>query len=444
MKEATHDTTQNTIYDTLILGAGAAGLAAAHALNGSGQKVALLEAQARIGGRVLSLTDPLFPRPLDGGAEFIHGRAAAASSFLRAAGVIPVDTADGHFLFENGALSPAEGFFSGMSGLLEDVGEIEGDLSFAALLEHPANRSADEGAKTLARMMVEGFDAADPQDASSAALAEEWAGDANEADAQFRPLGGYGGLLRFLRRSLAPEITLHLNTAAREVDWAAGRVRVRCDYFGEKVTFSAARLVVTLPVSLLEPGAPGAVRFTPALDKDLTGLAMGPVVKVLLKFSHAFWEELDDGRYRSAAYFHHPEAPFPTFWTSLPVRTPVLTAWAGGPKAALLDGRSEDEMVRRVLSSLDSLFEGSSGRPPKPEAVRVFDWQRDPFSRGAYSYVRVGGTGARARLAAPLEGTLFFAGEATHTGGEAGTVFGALQSGVRAAGELSGRATEEA
>ena len=441
--ETADNTTQSTTYDTLILGAGAAGLAAAHALNGTGQRVALLEARNRIGGRVLNLDDPLFPGSTEGGAEFVHGRAAAASSFQRAAGVIPVDTADGHFLLKNGALSPAEGFFSQMGGLLEGVGEIEGDLSFAALLEHPTNRSVDENAKTLARMMVEGFDATDPQDASSAALAEEWAGGANEADAQFRPLGGYGGLLRFLRRSLAPEVTLHLDTVAREVDWAAGRVQVRCDYFGEEVTFSAARLIVTLPVSLLEPGAPGAVRFTPALDKDLTGLAMGPVVKVLLKFSHAFWEELDGGRYRSAAYFHHPEAPFPTFWTSLPVRTPLLTAWAGGPKAAALDGCSEDETVRRVLSSLTDLFSGSSGHLPKPEAVRVFDWQRDPFSRGAYSYVRVGGTGARARLAAPLKDTLFFAGEATHTGGEAGTVFGALQSGVRAAGELSGRATEK-
>ncbi len=64
------------------------------------------------------------------------------------------------------------------------------------------------------------------------------------------------------------------------------------------------------------------------------------------------------------------------------------------------------------------------------------DWQRDPFARGAYSYVGVGGGTARKELAAPLDGTLFFAGEATDTEGEAATVTGALQSGERAANEI--------
>jgi monoamine oxidase len=63
------------------------------------------------------------------------------------------------------------------------------------------------------------------------------------------------------------------------------------------------------------------------------------------------------------------------------------------------------------------------------------DWQLDPFARGAYSYITVGGAAARAALAAPLADTLFFAGEATDTEGEAATVTGALQSGVRAARE---------
>ena len=63
------------------------------------------------------------------------------------------------------------------------------------------------------------------------------------------------------------------------------------------------------------------------------------------------------------------------------------------------------------------------------------DWQADPYARGGYSYVRVGGTGARQRLAEPIEGTLFFAGEATDVE-EAGTVAGALRSGQRAAREV--------
>ncbi|MEP6767678.1 MAG: FAD-dependent oxidoreductase [Acidobacteriota bacterium] len=66
------------------------------------------------------------------------------------------------------------------------------------------------------------------------------------------------------------------------------------------------------------------------------------------------------------------------------------------------------------------------------EAFRVHDWQGDPFSRGAYSYVRPGGVGAREALGRPVAGTLFFAGEATDTD-QNGTVAGALTSGQRAA-----------
>lgn len=70
------------------------------------------------------------------------------------------------------------------------------------------------------------------------------------------------------------------------------------------------------------------------------------------------------------------------------------------------------------------------------EAAYVHDWQSDPFSRGAYSYAKVGAGGAQARLAAPVENTLFFAGEATDTSGYNGTVHGAVASGYRAAEEI--------
>jgi monoamine oxidase len=66
-------------------------------------------------------------------------------------------------------------------------------------------------------------------------------------------------------------------------------------------------------------------------------------------------------------------------------------------------------------------------------AAYTHDWQRDPFARGASSYVLVGGERARQTLATPVDGVLWFAGEATAAGGEGGTVAGALQSGMRAA-----------
>jgi monoamine oxidase len=184
---------------------------------------------------------------------------------------------------------------------------------------------------------------------------------------------------------------------------------------------------------------PGAVRFIPALSakrEALKGLSPGPVIKAVLRFRTPFWETADRGLYRDVAFFHPREAAFPTFWTALPVRAPVIVAWAAGPKAVRLADAAKPRIIEEALSSLAALFGDAESIRAELEGAWVHDWQRDPFARGAYSYVVVGGGKARAQLAEPLMGTLFFAGEAADTEGEAGTVAGALQSGIRAAGEV--------
>jgi monoamine oxidase len=150
-------------------------------------------------------------------------------------------------------------------------------------------------------------------------------------------------------------------------------------------------------------------------------------VRVALAFDEEFWRR----RAPDVAFFHSPKAAFPTFWTPLPMRAPLLTAWAGGPKAARLTGRSSSALIQEALRSVKSVF----GSPPPLMSAHVQDWQADPWSRIGYSYVLVGGEGARQELARPLKETLFFAGEATDVE-ESGTVAGALRSGQRAAREV--------
>jgi monoamine oxidase len=203
--------------------------------------------------------------------------------------------------------------------------------------------------------------------------------------------------------------------------------------------------ILTLPLGVLQqpPRAPGAVRFLPALELKraaLGALASGPVIKLLLRFASSFWEELHQGRYRDASFFHATDARgIRTFWTPAPARAPLLVAWAGGPRALrLAAGASPAELVRTALASLQALFGKGVDIAGRLESYYYHDWQRDPFARGAYSYVMVGGDDARQSLARPVDHTLFFAGEATDTGNEAGTVTGALTSGIRAARELLG------
>jgi monoamine oxidase len=160
------------------------------------------------------------------------------------------------------------------------------------------------------------------------------------------------------------------------------------------------------------------------------------VIKAVLRFRTPFWETADRGLYRDVAFFHPRQAAFPTFWTALPVRAPLMVAWAAGPKAMRLANLTKPRLIEHALSSLAALFGDIDKIRSELEGAWVHDWQRDPYARGAYSYVVTGGGKARAQLAEPLMRTLFFAGEAADTEGEAGTVAGALQSGSRAAREV--------
>jgi monoamine oxidase len=212
---------------------------------------------------------------------------------------------------------------------------------------------------------------------------------------------------------------------------------------GSDFLVTARRAIVTLPLGVLKapPRAPSAVRFSPPLREKraaLDRLESGAVIKAVLLFRSAFWEEIDEGRYHGASFFHSPGAAFPTFWTTLPERVPLLVAWAGGPKAARLARAAAPDIVREAAASLDSIFGARGGIEDRLAAAWVHHWQQDPFARGAYSYVAVGGHGARRALAAPLDDTLFFAGEAADYEGEHGTVAGALASGERATREALG------
>ena len=181
--------------------------------------------------------------------------------------------------------------------------------------------------------------------------------------------------------------------------------------------------------------------FDPALPAEKRGaiehLEMGHATRVALWFRTPFWERVREGRYRDAAFFRSLGQPFTAYWTQVPVRSELIVAWAGGPKSTALSGASERELIGRALEGFGTLLGEHALARAEFEGGAVHDWTRDPFARGAYSYVTVGGGDARATLATPLDDTLFFAGEATSTDGQGGTVSGALETGERAAREAA-------
>ena len=446
--------------DVSVLGAGAAGLAAARDLSQAGLRVTVIEARPRIGGRILTRHDPRSPVPLELGAEFVHGEAPETLSVAQAAGLTVVEL-------------PATRELA-MAGHVSQLGDLWGDVQRMnkELARRVAKRGKDfpvseylESARLpplrrkLLRGFVEGFYAARPERLSAKSLGEEAASDgggepsAGERDeTQFRILNGADALMQWLRDGLDPErAEVRLSTVAHAIRWKRGQVTVVCrggDGAAAESTIHARAVVITLPAAVLKAGALGFEPALPAKQRALAGIETGHVLKIVLRFRHAFWEnpeflkERRGGRGNGNAnsgrlnFLHAPGAEIPTWWTSLPVRAPLLTGWVGGVTAETLLAEEPASRLERCLVALsDVMAVPRRELEENLDAWASHDWRADPFARGAYSYVGVGGSEAPRALGRPVEGTLFFAGEATN-GEQIGTVAGALASGRRAARDL--------
>jgi monoamine oxidase len=428
--------------DAIVIGAGGAGLAAARRLAARSLRTIVLEARDRVGGRVASVPTTRAAVPAELGAEFIHGPAAETMALLREAGTAAIDNepgdswgpaANGELLRDDDAFATAAGIFEGVRGLGHDesvdrfLHRFDGD----AKLRETVKR---------ARSFAEGFDAADPAIASALSLADELRSGVDSTSA--RPLGGYAPMFAWLRDACVNAgVDLRLSATVRRVTWQRGSVAVDVlDEAGTARTVRARAAVITLPAGVLRyDGDDTAVVFEPvlpAVKRDaLRYIEMGHVVKVMMWFRTAFWERLREGRYRNAAFFRGEGSAFAAYWTQYPVRSELIVAWAGGPKALALGALSESELIERALDGLGALFAEPALVRRELEGAAVHDWNHDPLSRGAYSYVAVNGGNAREVLAAPVDDTLFFAGEATSNDGQGGTVNGALETGERAAHE---------
>lgn len=420
-------------YDVLVIGAGAAGLAAARALTGAGLSVCLADARDRIGGRIHTLHPPTLPIPVELGAEFIHGESETTLPIVDAASLLTVELPDNHFWSENGQWETMRDFWSAIDALRKQI-PAGRDQSFLDFLR--SRRNLPPRVRQLAINFVEGYHASHADRMSALALraSDSEQDSASSTNRQFRILDGYDALIAWLRAGLDPARgDVRLSTVIREIEWRKGAVVARSTGRRDE-TLRARAAIITIPIGVWKAPAdqPGAIRFTPELrDKRAAvgKLEIGHVVKVALHFRRRFW--LD-----GATFVHTKDRFIPTWWTMAPALAPILTAWAGGHAADALLAEGHDALLDRVLDAAANAF-NLRRRDIDDLFVTAYthDWQSDPFSRGAYSYAGVGGANAHAQLAKPVQSTLYFAGEATN-GEETGTVSGAIASGRRAAREL--------
>jgi monoamine oxidase len=415
--------------DVLVIGAGMAGVTAARALSRSGLSVVVVEARDRVGGRVHSVRD-FCDAPIEGGAEFIHGSGAATWPEVRAAGlaVRPCPLVSKTMFNAGGGthwlpwtlLHPSA--WRGL-GLLRGIRHL--DLPDRSARDYIDERGYRGRSRVFAEMTLTGHLPGSLDEIGMLGLLRDGVLRL-ETGLNHRVAEGYDRVPQFIGRDL----DVRLGFAVEGIRWAPDGV-LATDAGGRTIAARAA--VSTLPVGVLRAGG---VRFAPELPeakrRALEHVVMGPVVKVLLRFADRFWP-------RWLATLGCGRGPVTLYW---PVfqgddgKPPVLTAYATGPRAALLARVGEQEATDIAIADLARLFPKADPRRLLVDARRI-DWSSDPWARGGYTFLRPGGADARAQLAAADTPPLFWAGSATESTPIAACVEAAYLSGLRAAREVS-------
>jgi monoamine oxidase len=428
--------------EVIIIGAGAAGLAAARELTQAGIKPLIIEARHRVGGRVL--TEHSDGVPLELGAEFIHGTPPETLDIVKQAGfeTRPTSWSAWHFLRETG-LEPADrSDRTGDEHIWEKLDQsVDGggqDISLGEFLDR-------ESVKGESRQTIEGyvggFHAAEMDKIGVRSLVKtERAADRIHGNSSSRFPGGYDQVIKYLWHKAEEDgARLLLNSPVALVKWENNDTEVAIS--GKSDVYRAKMAIITLPIGVLKANSvvfePSLVVKQPALAK----IEMGAALRLVYHFKSKWWNEIlrkVKSNAQPLGFLFAPEEPLMVWWSSEPMDLPLLTAWAGGKNALKLGRETREDLKRAGISSLSRIF-GVDGQSIGSELINVgyHDWLHDQFSLGSYTYLAAGGgVEAPKMLAEPVENVLFFAGEATSYEGHWGTVHGAIASGIRAAREV--------
>jgi monoamine oxidase len=428
-------------FDTVVVGAGVAGLTTARLLAKAGLRVVVLEARDRVGGRVV--TDRRDGRATDLGASWIHGiTGSPVAAAARAFGMRMTEFTVGGYQPDSRPIA-----YYGPDGVRltgADARRFVADIHAvdATLLGVVADSAPDASYRHVTDAAI----AAQRWDDARAQRVREYLEHRSEEQygARIDDLAAHGldddlidgdevvfpdGYDRLPQR-LAEGLDARLDHVVSRVEWSPTGVVVTTDHGA----FRGGSAVVTVPVGVLRSSD---FVIDPPLPDPVAGalsrLTMNVFEKVFLRFPNKFWD--DD------VYAIRQQGPESAWWHSWYDLTglhgiPTLLTFAAGRGALGTRGWTDDQVVDSVLAQLRRLY-GDKVVPPAD--VDVTDWQADPFARGSYAYMTVGSTtDDHDDLATPVAGVLHIAGEATWTDDPA-TVTAAMCSGHRAAANILGR-----
>jgi monoamine oxidase len=375
------------------------------------------------------------PRPIELGAEFIHGHSNALWPLIEQAGLPTQPVFERHERIRQGRPRDLPDVGRTLRRLIgSETAGPERSLGDAIDEQRDAIGNPEALAATIG--FVEGFHAADIRKVGTRWLAENVVAEGEDGDDAFLLPGGYDAVPRWLRDQCASTLLdIRLATPLVALRWTPRSVAAFvATPDGATEEISASQAIVTLPLGVLKtPADRGGIAIDPmppVWREAVAGVEMGPAHRIVLRFEHAWWNRGGT----SISFVHGPGSPFPVWWSSHPDEDPRLTGWCGGPRALELAGRPLHQMLEAATASLVAIF-GPAARHESERILGAYhhDWITDPYARGAYSYGGIGAQEARTALAEPVAGTLMLAGEALAEAGRTATVHGALMTGRRAA-----------
>jgi len=398
-------------FETVVIGGGAAGIAAARRLHQAGVNCVIIEARLRLGGRAWTVADAA-GHALDLGCGWLHSAdrnpwVAVAEEQKRtidktrppwARWALPHKFPEDEQREFRGA---QEDFFRRVG----ERAQRDPDIAAATLLA-PGCRwnglisaigTYISGAE-LDRVSARDFDNYD------------------DTNVNWRVVEGYGATIAKCGEDL-PAI---LDCPVQRIDHRGKRLRIEIP----RGAIVADQAIVTLPTSIL---ADAEQLFLPALpDKTeaARGLPLGLADKLFLSLDGA--EEFD----KDSRLFGAIDKTATATYHMRPFGRPLIEAYFGGRLAAELEAGGTSAFFEFAVSELSRLLGNDFARRVKP--IHNYCWGADPFARGSYSYALPGKTDCRATLAAPVDGRLFFAGEAC-SHGDFSTAHGGWITGVLAA-----------
>lgn len=399
--------------DVAIIGAGAAGLHAAHRAKEQGLTARIFEARQRVGGRVY--TNTTLGSDFEAGAFYIHwSEDNPWTGIAKKLGVAAIDDNNlwgGFNVFANGRPLSADernrrrGGFWRLSSALD--GQPPGaDMSFGEAARR-LNPDVPEAASGMTLLSL-------GEDADRVSIRDYQR--LNAGDDLVVP-SGYGKLLELYAQGL----DIALETPVTSVDFSGPVVVLETT----RGIVRAKTAIITVPVNVLKAGA---IRFTPALPAAtlgaLDGLGMGALTKLALKFEgttfgQSSWTQFfDTGTKGDLVNFE--------FW---PFGNDLVVAHFGGDYARGVAASGEAAAVDHMLGRLIAIL-GEDARKAF-RGGKLAGWSAEPASLGCYSIAKPGQMAARDALAEPVANRLWFAGEASAGSGSM-TAGGAALAGARA------------